>query len=244
MPGHRICLGEPGDEDFLEFPTKAKAIEFFRAMLNRYHAGTPIPEPDSTYLLNLLERHPRAQQKFGDGILHFFKKMTDQGTFCFWLKRKGGSETDFSFYDCVSGKGKSPLQEFSEACRAAVEPELALKKVQFFEERGDAEKKVACEITGERIAIYESHLDHKKPLTFQVIVHTFLTANAVDLAQVALKRPGDGEHKITFEDDALAERFRVYHRALAQLRIVKPRENLRLGGSERVIPPKPPVRLD
>lgn len=244
MPGHKICLGEPGDEDFLEFPTKAKAIEFFRAMMNRYHAGTLIPEPDSAYLLNLLERHPRAQQKFGDGVSHFFKKKTDQGTFCFWLRRNDGSETDFSFYDCVSGKSKSPLQEFAEACRTAVEPELALHKARHFEEHGDAENKVACEITKERIAIYESHLDHKKPLTFQVIVLTFLTANAIDLAQVRLRRPGDGEHKITFEDEALAERFRIYHRGLAQLRIVKPRENLRLGGSERVIPPKRPVRLD
>ena len=57
-----------------------------------------------------------------------------------------------------------------------------------------------------------------------------------------LRKPGDGESSITFADDDLAQQFRAYHTRIAELRIVKAKENLRLGVSEKVIPPKRPVR--
>ena len=106
----------------------------------------------------------------------------------------------------------------------------------------DSDGKVPCEVTGELVAIYESHLDHKKPKTFQVIVHTFIAAHEIAIDSEMLRKPGDGESSITFADENLAQRFRAYHTRIAELRIVKARENLRLGGSEKVIPPKRPVR--
>jgi Protein of unknown function (DUF3223) len=240
--GHTVKLGDPESEHYREFPTKKEATLFFRAMLGRYRNGDTIQEPDATYLLNLLERHPNAAQKIASGVKRFFKDHSDQGTDCFWLEREIGPPTDFSYIDCVSAKGKSLLQEFAEACRASVQPDLTRRKMEHFKAHGDAYGKVACDVTREMVAHYESHLDHKKPKTFQVIVHTFIAANDIDIKPEMLRKPGDGESTFTFADKYIEDRFKSYHTRIADLRIVKDRENRRLGGSEKVMPPKRPVR--
>jgi len=242
MAGQIVRLGDPESEHYREFTTKKEATLFFRAMLGRYRNGDTVQEPDATYLLNLLERHPNAGQKIGCGVMRFFKEHTDEGTDCFWLEREDGSPTGFSYIDCVNAKGKSPLQEFAEACRSSVQPELTRRKIEHFKTHGDVDGKVVCEVTGERVAHYESHLDHKKPKTFQVIVHTFIAANDIDIKPEMLRRPGDGESAFTFADKDIEDRFKNYHARIADLRIIKAQENLRLGGSEKVIPPKRPVR--
>src|ERR1700730_18602813 len=99
-------------------------------------------EPDATYMLSLLERHPDALQKFGTGIKRFFKKRTTEDTNCFWLERAHGSPTDFSYISCVNAKGKSLCQEFAKACRQAVQPQLTKRKMEHFKTNGDADGEV------------------------------------------------------------------------------------------------------
>ncbi len=108
--GHTVKLGDPESLNYREFPTKKEAILFFRAMLKRYRNGDTIDEQDSTYLLNLLERHEDAEGKIGCGMKRFFRKLSVDGTPCFWLERTDGTLTDFSYIDCVSAKEQSPVQ--------------------------------------------------------------------------------------------------------------------------------------
>jgi hypothetical protein len=98
-----------------------------------------------------------------------------------------GTTTDFSYPHCVNARSKSLYQEFAQACRAAVAPYLKAAKQEFFANHGDADGKVKCEITEEMVTADESHLDHKKPMTFQVIVQTFITAH---LPPQAVRRIG------------------------------------------------------
>ena len=155
----------------------------------------------------------------------------------------GTPPTDFSFYSCVNAKGNSLYQEFAEACRQAVQPFLDAAKKEHFEQYGDAEGKVRCEITGEKVAAYESHLDHKKPKTFQVIVETFIAANRIEVFPDMLSKPGDAQTVTTLVDENLEREFREYHGRVAELRIVKAKVNLSLGGSERITKAKRPVVL-
>jgi hypothetical protein len=243
MAGHSVNVGEPGSEHYLEFRSKSDAFAFFRAMLGRYHNGQTISDPDSSHLRNLLDRHPEALQKIGIGVKRFFRARAVQGTDCFWLERDDAASTDFSIKSCVDAKGKSLYQEFAEACREAVQPELTRKKKVHFEMHGDSDGTVVCEVTGERVALYQSHLDHKKPMTFQVIVHTFITAHNIEIRPEMLCRPGDAEFAVTFADKDIEARFRDYHLRAAKLRIIKAKVNLQLGGSEKMIPQKRPVIL-
>ena len=80
-------------------------------------------------------------------------------------------------------------------------------------------------------------------MTFQVIVHTFIRANNLEIKPEMLARPGDAQFAITFADKDIENRFRNYHASVASLRIITAHANLRLGGSERMIPPKRPVLL-
>lgn len=226
-----------------QFRTKKAAKDFFKEMLARYADGDEISEEDSAHLDKLLERHPEAAQKIGCGIKRFYRQRTEKGTSCFWLERTDGTHTEFSYPTCVDAKGKSLYQEFAEACREAVQPDLVATKRAYFGEHADAEGRVACDLTGELIKFDESHLDHKKPMTFQVIVRTFMIANSITPSREVLSEPQDQQFSTTFTDDNLANKFRDYHHSLAQLRVIKSRLNLSLGGSERIIKSKTPIAI-
>jgi hypothetical protein len=244
MPGHKVIITNGESEK--EFATKEEAKKFFRAMLARYRNGQTINPEDSLLLRGLLERHPDAHQKIGGGIRRFFRDHTDKGTDCFWLEREDGSDpTEFSFITCVNAKGKSLYQEFAEACREAVQPQLNEAKKKHFREFGDADGKVPCEVTGKRVAHYESHLDHKPPMTFQVVVETFVAANKIEISGEMLSAPADAQFATTFVDGDLKHQFVEYHSSVTRdrLRIVAKKENLRLGGSNRLTKPKRPVIL-
>lgn len=219
-------------------------MDLCKEMLACYRNNEDIEEEDSHILRDLLERHPKAPQKIECGVKGFYKAGTGKGTDCFHLERLDGTPTDFSYISCVNAKGKSLYQEFAEACSQAVREDLAQAKRAHFDKDSDAEGKVACEVTGERINIKEAQLDHKKPLTFQVIVVTFIQANGIEIKPEMLSVPQDKQYVTTFVDKDLEQRFREYHHRVASLRIVKTRVNRALGGSERIIKPKRPVLLN
>jgi hypothetical protein len=231
-----------GDSERI-FKTKTKLLAECKAMLARYRNGDEINEEDSEFLRGLLERHPDAVQKIGCGVERFFRGGTGQGTDCFWLERRDGTRTDFSYITCANARAKPLYQEFAEACRQAVQPSLKTAKRKHFETHGDAEGKVPCEITRQMVGPDESHLDHKKPMTFQVIVATFIAANGIELKADMLSRKADAQFVTTFVDEELKRKFCEYHKSVARLRIIKARENLSLGGSERITEPKRPVVL-
>ncbi len=222
---------------------KKETMAVCKAMLARYRNGDTINEVDSQFLWDLLQRHPDAPEKIGCGVKRFFKNPTTKGTSCFWVERVDGTPTDFSCKSCVYGKGNSLEQEFAEACREAVQPDLDAAKIAHFKQHANAEGKVPCEVTGEMVAIYESHLDHKKPMTFEVIVKTFIASNKLTIKPSMLSVPADAQFVTTFLDEELRQKFRDYHHGVCDLRIVAAKANLSLGGSERLRKPKRPVVL-
>jgi len=125
----------------------------------------------------------------------------------------------------------------------AVAEDINAAKARHFKSQGNAEGKVTCEITGQPFAIYESHVDHMKPMTFQVIVTTFVEAKNIDIHADVLSAPADAQFSTTFIDEELRNEFREYHRSVARLRIISAQKNLSLGGSERIREPKNPVDL-
>jgi hypothetical protein len=111
---------------------------------------------------------------------------------------------------CVNAKGESLYQEFVEACSQAVRQDLAQAKRDHFDKEGDAEGKVKCDITGERVSFKEAQLDHKKPMTFQVIVMTLIAAYGIEIKAEMLSAPADNQYVTTFVDQNLEQRFREY----------------------------------
>ncbi len=144
------------------FASRGAAILYFRDMLNRYSPGERVAGADEGDLAALLTRHPEAATKIGCGMDHIEVRLAPQmGTQCFWIVRPDGTSTDFSFMSCISGKGKSISQEFREACRMAIQNDVARAKRSHFEQHQDASGRVPCELTGRPLTMEEAHADHR-----------------------------------------------------------------------------------
>lgn len=227
----------------IEFKSQKDAIDHFKNMLERYRNGQTIAGDDHDILLALLERHPEADKKIGCGVKRLYKDRTDMPTSCFWIERTDCSRTDFSCRIAISAKGKSLYQEFLEACRGAVQHDLWVAKEKHFEDYADSDKRVECEITRDKVAFNESHIDHKKPMTFQVIVETFIGANDIEIKPEMLLMSQDAQFQTTMIDQELKDKFRRYHYKMAKLRVIKAEQNLSLGGSERIRKSRNPVLI-
>jgi len=139
---------------------------------------------------------------------------------------------------------KPQAQEFSDACRAAVAEEILAAKKAFFEEHGDAAGQVPCELTGNVMSFGEAHVDHAYP-KFGHLVVTFRAARGWHevIPEGVLTRAQDGQTTTMFEDAAIAEAFRQFHRATAMVRVIARGQNLAMAARDRRPKIKRPVCL-
>lgn len=84
-----------------KFEKKGDALDFMRAMLNRYRPGSSVSAGDAAFLAEALKRHPEARTKIGAGIRSFEVRSADYGTQCFWILRTDNTEERFSYKSCV-----------------------------------------------------------------------------------------------------------------------------------------------
>ncbi len=217
-----------------EFDSRGDATAFFKEMLNRYEPGERVGDEDFLDLSALLERHHEYGQKVGVGIDHFEVIMTEHGSQCFRVVRTDGTGTDFSYLTCVKGTPPSHKTEVSRGFRHAVRIDLFRARDKFFAEHKGDDGRVACAITKERITIDEGHMDHLPPMTFEVIVTTFLAGKGLGLDQVPISASADDQVFTNIADPNLQDEFRSFHAKVASLDFVKSTINLAQSSRERV----------
>ncbi len=229
-----MARGKPVELATRSFPNQAVGTEFFRAMLNRYRPGDTVSGEDSLDLAALLERHTECDQKVGCGVDHFTVMRTEHGTQCFRVSRKDGTGTDFSYPHCIKGRAPTRKHEVAQAFRKTVRIDLFRARDKFMAQHKGPDGLVPCGLTGERIALHEGHIDHKQPMTFEVIVSTFLQGRGLAFADVPMTNGQDEQVSPDLTDAALAAEFRRYHAGLATLDFVKARANLAQSAKHRV----------
>ncbi len=220
--------------EFLYWRSKTAAKAFFSAMLARYEDGVTITQSDSGHLAAILANHPEASDKMGCGIARFYKDKVNKWSSCFWLERLDGTKTDFSYRHCIDGKAPTLEHEFLNACRQAVRDDLMAAKADMLDKIGIADRMVQCAVTGEIVPFANAHLDHAAPLTFEVIVKTFLAAHNITPTREDLSSPQDGQWITRFTNRKLEEMFREYHNRMAVLRIVSQQANAQLAAKHRL----------
>lgn len=234
---HRwVTRGNPVELATRSFATQQAATEFFKEMLSRYRPGDRVNEEDALHLGALLERHDDYRTKVGAGVASFGVMMTEHGTPCFRVLRRDGTGTDFSYRHCISQRPPTRKQEVSQAFRRAVRFDLYEARDAFFAANKDEAGMVTCAQTGERITRDEAHMDHRAPLTFEVLVTTFLEGRGVSVGDVPLTADCDDRVAPDLADDDLAEAFRLYHAKLARLDLVKDTINLSQASRQRIRP--------
>ncbi len=231
-----MARSKPIDLATRSFETQSDAKTFFKAILNRYRPGERLTEEDGLDLVALLERHTEYVDKVGCGVGHFEVMRTEHGTQCFRIVRTDGSGTDFSYIHCISQRAPSRKQEVSQGFRRAVKLDLYRARDRFFAAHKGADGLVACAVTSERIGRDQGHMDHCPPMTFEVIVTTFLCGRGLSLDDVPLTTGRDEQVSPEVTDEALRDNFRSYHARVARLDFVISSVNLAQAGRHRLRP--------
>jgi hypothetical protein len=216
------------------FDKQGDATLFFKTMLNRYRPDERVSDDDGLDVAALLERHTEYVTKVGCGVDHFEVVMTEHGTQCFRIVRVDGSGTDFSYPHCISQRAPSRKQEVSQAFRRIVRFDLYRARDIFFAAHSDEDGLVACAVTGDRIGREEAHMDHRPPMTFEVIVTTFLCGRGLSLDGVPLTAGKDDQVSPEVTDEGLREAFRIFHAGVARLDFVKDSVNLAQASRNRL----------
>lgn len=216
------------------FKTKEEARRYFRKMLRGYSPGEKVMQggDDERLLRALLTRHPEAAHKIGAGIYHFEVRKV-MGNQCFWIVRNDGTETDFSIHSCLDGS-PSAKRMVSAALRFAVSEDVRLQKAEIF---GGASV-VPCAVTGKMLTVDQGHMDHQPPMIWDVILAQFLIDERLTYDAIGVGTGADAQVVPIILDEALVDRFRVYHRRVARLAFVEASVNMSMGARPRFEPEK------
>lgn len=234
--------------------TQGGALQHFKEMLHAY-GNEEVVEDRAHHedLVALVERFDEVhvaqgqEAKAGKGIDVFFRRLNSGegwSTPSFWIRRTDGSETDFSYIWAVKGEVRGEGLDFVDACRVAVQSDLLAAKRAFFDEHGDENGTVECEVSGRRISFDQAHVDHAWP-TFGQLVVMFRAARgwAGGVPDGVVSAPADAQTRANFVNAEVAESFRSMHHGSVQLRIVDKAVNLSAASKARRPTIRRPVRL-
>lgn len=209
------------------FPTKLALQERIKKILNHYPDGQHLSEKDFEFMFQVIKRHPEFELKNGVGIKAFYVRRNPvyKNTRCFWLVRFDGSNTDFSYKECLTPTSQE--KKFFNACRAAIEPYTQEYKRKFFENlKGEI---YLCPYTHQRLNFIGSHVDHKAPRTFQKIIRSFLKEYAIDVDKVKINSSAqDNTCQDTLGDVDIERLWVEYHNTHAVLQVISSKANLSL----------------
>jgi len=158
-----------------------------------------ILEEDTIFLLDLIKNHPDYELKEGSGIKSFFIKKTPWNNNGFWIKRIDGSETDFSYIQCLLPR--TNLQEIKCACRSAIAEDIIQQRE-------------------------EGYISHHKNIPFIAIFNMWVQTKNIE--ELELEETKDNQVIIKFKDKCIAEDFRIFHNSIAEIEKVSAEEHKKI----------------
>lgn len=193
---------------------KAAAQEILHDNHNRELSGEA-----RAFVLALLDLHPHRGAKVGVGVetVRVLPNPEFPTTWCFWLTRTDGTETDFSYLECL--RGSTHRQKVLAALREAVAADVQAFKRGFFVTH-DAK---VCPLSGVDLHPGNAHADHVTP--FISVADAWVAAQG-GYDAVAVRGSGDNESASRLASAAVESRWREYHRENAKLRVVADKANL------------------
>lgn len=198
----------------IPFFNQEEAKSHVRAILRRTGVGNFIEGEDKHFVLELIQRHPTAEEKIGSGIksLQVVQNPWNRVAQGFDILRADGSRTDISFIKCISTIQTSTEGNLKAAMRRAISNQV----IEFKRDQGPSR----CGICS--IFMEHSHVDHM--FHFDFLVANFLKISPspptefddCPVGNSATFRPQDLEFEIEWSK---------YHRIHATLRLLCPKCN-------------------
>lgn len=204
------------------FPTKGALGSAVREILYRYPPGSTVTgADDDAFMRALIQRHKHAREKTGAGIDRFEVRMNLKHP-GFWIIRVDGTETDFSYLQCITST--MHRSDVLHAFRLAVAPDAIAYVVAAFRS-GPVQCGVCAAMLPDR---NRAHADHF-PVTFINLAESFASAWPGGFEGVLLTR-ADGQMGSALTDDCYAA-WRAYHSEHARFRMLCVGCNLSLARS-------------
>lgn len=207
------------------WPSKKEALKWIGNWLRSKVPVFVVDNPEDLLFLNsLIQKHPDAENKIGCGVARFEVRQNpifaNQNTL--YLIRIDGTETDFSFRICVSGKHTTAWIDFCAAARFAIADQILVYKVMRFTSIDSP----VCWITGEELNPDNCHVDHV--ISFNSLIRRFVDEFTVDHVG-AIRKSGDGDVVPQFADEAVRTNWQEFHRANAVLNLATAKANMSRG---------------
>jgi uncharacterized protein DUF3223 len=204
------------------FKTKKALLERIRKMLYAAAPGVELGPPEHGFLLSLLQLHPEAKKKIGQGAKAFRVITSEYGNRGFEVIRLNEDWTDFSFMKCMNGR--NPWLEFIHALRKAVDPQIWDAKQKAF----IGNKEINCPLSGKPMTRDQAHADHIHPDTFDALVKRFCEMEKLDHGNLPLGPSVDGQMGRKLTDSALEARWKEFHSKNAKIRVISETEHRKL----------------
>ncbi|KAB7731240.1 DUF3223 domain-containing protein [Rudanella paleaurantiibacter] len=238
-----------------EFKFKKDALAYYKAILNSYNFGESLSDSDFEAIVDLLEydylnslaMDEETEQESEDAE-EAVENNSDKGEGGFYIKDIQVARVQFntkcfevfytddtsqyiSYLMLINSKRYEPEKLFYIACRNSVHADIRAVKQVYFDTHS-VKGQVKCQETGILSKWTELAVDHRQPHTFSMIVDRFKEVNNFDFDVIEYSSSPDNQ--LIFKDEKLTQSFREYHRAKANLRIVRKECNSSRTGLARV----------
>lgn len=191
---------------------KKEITEYCKKLLKN-QAGYILNDIEYGIIRMLLDNHTEAKQKIGVGVQSIFVGKGLYGSHCFWIKRKDGTETEFSYRSCLNPP--TQVSQFKKACREAAQKDIDA----YLDSKGDGVH-FTCELSGAELIRKDCHVNHFGEYKFSDIVNMFIKEYEISVDSVKFNETMNGCMHTIFEDKELGVKFYEFHKKYARLRVI------------------------
>jgi len=211
------------------FTTQKSLLERCDAIKASVPINTPITGNDLTLLAELLPLHPDLDCPTPMSEAEVFVGSLPFGKQGFYVRFPDTAPTAVGIRKAIkSAFGKSSsiasrLYDFKIAGRSAIAKQVLAKRREFIgHNRENLDGTFVSDLSGQEFPMAELAIDHAPPLHYDTLLLGFVKAEGINPLDVPLLRTNGWT---LFADEALAERWRVFHQERAVLRAISSSEN-------------------
>lgn len=202
------------------YPSQDAAIKEVRRRRDKYRNMVPITGDDHRFFLDLLERHPNRDEKWGCGIIWFYIR-TDprhKNNRQLVARRKDNSEVIISYRKCVYPHKHE--HDVTNAMRKAV-----LDQILSFQCQSFVCGETRCALSGIVLTDEDAHVDHAGK-SFYRLKNEWQKKYGLNDHDIAIDHGGDMTIGVSMGCKEQHASWCAYHREHAVLQMVHWRENL------------------
>ncbi len=224
---------------------KKEALLYYKNILNSYKFGESLNDDDYNdmidlinydYSFNLVDNElsdTNTEEDVEEEVTIEDIKIAkvQYGAKCFEIMYSDKTSEYISYIMMINRHIISTDATFNIVCRNSVQKDLKDVKKKYFRDNA-VNGLVKCQETNQLSKWEDLAVDHRQPNTFSVIVDRFKEVLKIDINKINYQL--NEENFLVFEDETWAEKFRIYHKEKANLRIVRKECNLSRTGLARL----------